>query len=101
MLKDSDEVYAGDEIWAVGYEGEGIVTAWRGGDLVSVNGSDDDVVRWDQIPEPAAPKPRAGWWVQVRRANSQTGWVRDGGGFGCIGAIDPPPECEERNTAQQ
>ena len=101
VLKDSDEVYAGDEIWAVGYEGEGIVTAWRGGDLVSVNGSDEGVVRWDQIPESAAPKPRAGWWVQVRRASGQTGWVRDGGGFGCIGAIDPPPECDERNTVQQ
>jgi hypothetical protein len=101
VLKDSDEVYAGDEIWAVGYEGEGIVTAWRGGDLVSVNGSDEDVVRWDQVPEQVAPKPRSGWWVQVRRASGQTGWVRDGGGFGCIGAIDPPPECEDRNTAQQ
>ncbi|MEQ1780419.1 MAG: hypothetical protein ABMA14_03605 [Hyphomonadaceae bacterium] len=101
VLKDSDEVYAGDEIWAVGYEGEGIVTVWRGGDLVSVGGSDEDVVRWDQIPEQAAPKPRAGWWVQVRRANGQNGWVLNGGGFGCIGAIDPPPECDQRNTARQ
>jgi hypothetical protein len=101
VLKDSDEVYAGDEIWAVGYEGEGIVTVWRGGDLVSVGGGDEDVVRWDEIPKQAATSPRAGWWVQVRRASGQTGWVLDGGGFGCIGAIDPPPECEEGSAPPQ
>lgn len=63
---------AGDVIYLTNAEGEGISTVWRRGAYLSLE-DDSVVVRWDA----ARDDPRAGYWVEVKRANGETGWARN------------------------
>ena len=72
VLETSGRFTAGDVIYLTNYDGEGNSTVWRRGEyLTEFQG--DVVVRWDDAPK----DPREGYWVEVTRANGQTGWVLD------------------------
>jgi hypothetical protein len=72
VLETSGQFAAGDIIYLTNYEGEGYSTIWRRGEYISVF-QDEVAVRWDERPD----DPREGYWVEVRRANGQTGWARN------------------------
>ena len=72
VLETAAGLDAGDVIYLTAYEGEGYSTIWRRGQYVSLE-PDSVVVRWDARPT----DPREGYWVEVKRANGQTGWARD------------------------
>lgn len=62
---------AGDVIYLTNYDGEGYSTVWRRGEYLYE--FQDGLVRWDAAPN----DPREGYWVEVTRADGQSGWVRD------------------------
>lgn len=70
VLETFGEYIAGDVIYLTNYEGEGSSTAWRRGEYLEFLGGP---VRWDAAPN----DPREGYWVEVTRANGQSGWVRN------------------------
>lgn len=96
----------GDVVYIIDDEGEGYVTLWRRGDHFSWydigDGAVRNGIRWD--PDDAADRGAgAGWWVQVRRENGQTGWV-SGHILECRYRDDPTDateECNARNAASQ
>lgn len=78
VLETAERFVAGDVIYLTNYEGEGYSTIWRRGEYIQ-QFQDEVAVRWDEGPD----DPREGYWVEVRRANGQVGWVRNpevGGG---------------------
>lgn len=74
VLESNDRFTAGDVIYVTNYDGEGFSTVWKRGEYLH-EFQDEVVVRWDDAPT----DPRAGYWIQVRRANGQSGWIRDAG----------------------
>jgi hypothetical protein len=72
VLETNERFVAGDVIYLTNYEGEGYSTIWRRGEYIS-DFQDEVAVRWDDDPD----DPREGYWVEVRRANGQLGWVRN------------------------
>lgn len=69
VLETAGQFTAGDVVYLTNYEGEGFSTIWRRGEYITF--ADEVVVRWDERPT----DPREGYWVEVTRANGQTGWV--------------------------
>lgn len=96
-----DRLNVGDVVYTLDYEGEGYVVLWRRGDSLSWEDTGDDGgIRWDPRDEAQAAADEAGgggWWVQVRRANGESGWV-PGGALTCIDGQDPTDECRARNS---
>lgn len=80
VLETFDQYVAGDVIYLTNYDGEGYSTVWRRGEYLSE--FQGGPIRWD----PSRNDPREGYWVEVTRANGQTGWVRN-------------PEISERDCA--
>lgn len=70
VLETAGRFAAGDVIYLTNYDGEGYSTVWRRGEYVS-EFQDEAVVRWENRPS----DPREGYWVEVTRANGQTGWA--------------------------
>lgn len=81
VLETAGRFTAGDVIYLTNYEGEGYSTVWRRGEYIS-EFQDEVIVRWDDGPS----DPREGYWVEVTRANGQSGWARS-------------PEISERDCA--
>lgn len=92
------ELRAGDIVYFL-YDSDAdtpLAMVWRGGREIEIDMDDPTLVRWDPpAPRSAPDNPHAGWWVQMRRANGQTGWVRDPGesDFSCMTDYDPPDFC--------
>jgi hypothetical protein len=72
VLETSGPYAAGDVVYLTNYDGEGYSTVWRRGEYIH-EFRDEVVVRWDAAPN----DPREGYWVEVTRTNSQSGWARD------------------------
>lgn len=70
VLETFGEYTAGDVIYLTNYDGEGSSTVWRHGEYFEFRGGP---VRWENRPS----DPREGYWVEVTRANGQTGWARN------------------------
>lgn len=71
VLQTFDRYAAGDVIYVTNYDGEGYSTVWRRGEYLSE--FQGGPIRWD----PASNDPREGYWVEVTRADGQSGWVRN------------------------
>jgi hypothetical protein len=93
----------GDVVYAVGYWGEGETTLWRRGETMTwtdqgtVDGVSDGI-RWslhDDQQRAADAAAGAGWWLEVKRENGQSGWTRELA-FDCLGVIDAPDHCGAR-----
>lgn len=72
LLKTFGRFKAGDVIYFTNVEGEGFSTFWYRGEYFT-EFADDLAVRWDEAPK----DPRAGYWVEVRRADGRVGWALD------------------------
>lgn len=88
---------AGDVIYVLDSYGEGFHLLWRRGDTWQGEPNDDgDAIRyeWPSNQQRAADDAAsAGWWIEVRRDNGESGWVLGGEGLGCLGAIDESETC--------
>ena len=84
----SREIRKGETVYRLGYDGEGIYNFWYRGTIVSPSMDDIDFVRLDK--DTAA---RPVWWVQMKRANGQVGWVRDPDNFECVGKLGGDTDC--------
>lgn len=85
---------AGEVVYMTDYYGEGEVELWRRGERLSYMG---ESIRWEfssDAQRAADDAAGAGWWIEVRRDNGQTGWVLGGGDFDCLGAIDAARACQ-------
>lgn len=97
---DTDEgvlrLEAGDVIYVLDSYGEGIRLFWRRGDTWESTPDDDDHIRyeWPSDTESAANlAASAGWWIEVRRDNGQSGWVLNGENLDCLDVIDQTETC--------
>jgi hypothetical protein len=87
----------GEVVYLLGYEGEGCSTLWNKGKLSSWCDNDGDLsndsVVWSTPAE--STDTSLGFWVNVKRANGQAGWLgEDGNGsFACSGYQDRDPDC--------
>ncbi len=93
-----DGLKAGDVIFRLGYEGEGCSTVYRRGKEFSLCDWSDEgqeaQVAWDEDEIPPELLARQGFFVQVRRADGQEGWLGGGGMIGCTGDIDRTRDCD-------
>ena len=93
-----DGLKAGDVVYRLGYEGEGCSTVYRRGKEYSwcdvSDGSQPEQIAWEQDAIPQDLLDRQGFFVQVRRADGQEGWLGKGNGFGCTGDIDRTRDCD-------
>jgi hypothetical protein len=87
----------GDVVYRLGYEGEGCFTLWNKGQLSGWCDDDGDLsndsVIWSAPADSADTS--LGFWVEVKRANGQTGWLGDDsdGSLACTGYQDRDPDC--------
>ena len=84
------EIKKGETVYRLGYSGEGVFDFWYRGAIVSPSLDDIDFVRLDKDAE---TKPKPAWWVQMKRSNGQTGWVRDPRSFECMGKLAGDLDC--------
>lgn len=86
----------GDVVYNIASEGEGYFTLWRRGETVIWMAPEDETsgvqIAWAAAPSPP-PGAVLGFWVQVKRANGQTGWAGDGG-FECVSKLAGDENCE-------
>ena len=87
----------GDVVYRLGYEGEGCFTLWNKGQLSGWCDDDGDLsndsVIWSAPADSADTS--LGFWVEVKRANGQQGWLSDdsNGSIACTGYQDRDPDC--------
>ena len=72
-LETTDQFVAGDVIYRLGYEGEGVFAIWRRGETLTAS-DEDVVVRWDEPSGPA--DSRVGYWLHLTRRGGASGWAR-------------------------
>lgn len=111
VLQTANGLAAGDVVYLWDQEGDVKFSVWRRGDIVG--GLRDELIRWDggrllsmnpkagwYDDDPNARDPGLGWWVLVKRANGQRGWVRDPEAIdnfhSCRTAEVGTPECAVR-----
>lgn len=75
------EMKKGDVVFLLGDAGEGTFDAWYEGKLMST--SLDFPLDALALDTKLEDRPRSVWWVQLKRASGQTGWVRDPKDFDC------------------
>lgn len=101
-----DGLKPGDVVYMLGYEGEGCSTLYRRGQEYSwcdqglPEDSDEREIEWDFTDPPQELLDRTGFFIQVRRADGQEGWL-GAGDFQCIGAIDATRDCPWFNNAEE
>lgn len=87
----------GEVVYMLGYEGEGCSTIWKKGELSSWCDDDGDLsndsIVWSELVD--STDTSLGFWVEVKRANGQTGWLGadSTGSFACAGYQDRDPDC--------
>lgn len=86
-------IEAGDVVYVTDYYGEGEVELWRRGERFGDMGASINWEDYSDEQRAADAAAGAGWWIEVRRENGQTGWVLNGGDFDCLGVIDAPEAC--------
>jgi hypothetical protein len=102
-----DGLKPGDVVYMLGYEGEGCSTLYRRGQDYSwcdqglPEDSDEREIEWDFTEPPQDLVDRTGFFIQVRRADGQEGWLGAGGDFQCVGAIDATRDCPWFNNAEE
>ena len=102
-----DGLKPGDVVYMRGYEGEGGSTLYRRGQDYSwcdqglPEDSDEREIEWDFTEPPQDLVDRTGFFIQVRRADGQEGWLGAGGDFQCVGAIDATRDCPWFNNAEE
>ena len=73
VVTETDHGYsAGDVIYSLAYEGEGTYLAWWRGGYTSAE-YDYPEVQWEESTGPA--DPRAGYWLELVRADGTVGWA--------------------------
>ena len=86
----------GDVVYMLEPLGEGFYVLWHKGKTLEhdwTNMSEEEPIAWDK----EAPPPSGailGWWVQLKRENGQTGWVKDPD-FECMGQLAGDSNCRE------
>lgn len=97
----------GDVVYMLGYQGEGCSTLYRRGkdyywcDPGLPEDSDQREIEWDTTQPAQDLIDRTGFFIQVRRADGQEGWLGAGGDFQCVGAIDATRDCPWFNNAEE
>ena len=87
----------GERVYMLGYEGEGCSTVWKKGELSSWCDDDGDLsndsIVWSGPVD--STDASLGFWVEVKRANGQTGWLGQDStrSFACTGYQDRDPDC--------
>ena len=87
----------GERVYMLGYEGEGCSTVWKKGELSSWCDDDGDLsndsIVWSGPVD--STDTSLGFWVEVKRANGQTGWLGQDStrSFACTGYQDRDPDC--------
>ena len=87
----------GEVVYMLGYEGEGCSTIWKKGELSSWCDDDGDLsndsIVWSELVD--STDTSLGFWVEVKRANGQIGWLGadSTGSFACAGYQDRDPDC--------
>jgi hypothetical protein len=83
---------AGEVIYQLEYEGEGISNYWIRGTRSYLD--DSVVVAWEQPAVPEELQQTLGLWAQLRRENGQVGWVRRPR-FECMGQLAGDTGCRD------
>lgn len=83
---------AGEVIYQLEYEGEGISNYWIRGTRSYLD--DSVVVDWEQPVVPEEVQQTLGLWAQLRRENGQVGWVRQPR-FECMGQLAGDTGCRD------
>ena len=87
----------GEVVYMLGYEGEGCSTIWKKGELSSWCDDDGDLsndsIVWSELVD--STDTSLGFWVEVKRANGQIGWLGadSTGSFACAGYQDRDSDC--------
>lgn len=92
----SPPLAVGDVVYMLEPQGEGFYTLWGNGKMLEhdwAEGDANEPITWD-APAPAAPGLTLGWWVQLKRADGRTGWVKDPA-FECMGALQGSADCRD------
>lgn len=86
----------GDVVYMLEPLGEGYYVLWHRGKTPEpdwAEGGDDEPITWEARPEPP-PGAVIGWWVQLKRANGQSGWVNNPE-FECMGQLAGDSNCRD------
>lgn len=83
---------AGEVIYQLEYEGEGVTNYWVRGAQAYL----DDAVKvdWEEATPPPAVEATLGLWARVRRESGQTGWVQKPR-FECMGKLAGDENCRD------
>lgn len=93
---DRPRLAVGDVVYMLEPQGEGFYSLWRNGRVLDhdwAEGDDDEPITWEPAAEPPAGAV-LGWWVRVKRANGQSGWVKDPE-FECMGQLQGSSDCRD------
>lgn len=86
----------GDVVYMLEPQGEGYYTLWRRGKTLDhdwAEGDEGEPITWDAAATPPSDVV-LGWWVRLRRANGQSGWVKDPQ-FECMGQLQGSSDCRD------
>ena len=86
----------GDVDYRLEPQGEGDYGLWRRGETLDhdwAEGDENEPITWDPDANPPAGSV-LGWWVRIRRANGQSGWVKDPD-FECMGPLQGSSDCRD------
>lgn len=103
VVREATERFAaGEVLYDLYYEGEGVSIIWRRGAYASLDPDDPAKIDWDLTPAPPEKAALLGAWVRVLRESGQVGWVRlvdDPDAptlqFECTGPLAGDPDCRD------
>jgi hypothetical protein len=87
----------GDVVYRLQPLGEGFYAFWHKGQTPEhdwAEGDPNEPIKWDEAPQDP-PGVVLGWWVQLWRANGQTGWVKEPSSFECMGSLQGSANCRD------
>lgn len=96
VLRKADPFQAGDVLYTLVPEGEGYMSVWRRGEILTLAPDEEyppagePVVKWDE-----APRPDDVWWVKLRTSRRVIGWVPSAEHFECVNKLAGDANCVE------
>jgi hypothetical protein len=93
----------GEEVFILDYFASGEVQLLRGADLfIWKDNRLGDQIRFEAIAPAqhlADKAAGAGWWIELRRANQQSGWLFEAGQLDCLGRSPVSQACLNRTES--
>lgn len=87
----------GDVVYRLEPLGEGFYVLWHKGRTHEpdwASGDEIEPITWDKKAHAAPAGAILGWWVQLKRENGQSGWVKDPS-FECMGSLAGDTNCRD------